>query len=265
MPDILYDDEASIPEGLKGTQTKNDLGKFVVKVVPEAKLVEFRDNNIALSKERDTLKAQWDKVVPLIPKDKKFEDLLAEIDELRATNQKVADGKLKTTEDIEAEVTKRTQQMKVGYDSQLAEEAKKRASAEVRASESDRKFNQSLVDRCITDAVLSEKSGVETQALPDILNRAYGVFHVEENGNVVPRDGESAVIYGADGTTPMTAFEWIQTLKERAPHFFKGSSGGGAAGNKGKTDYNGMTREEFNRLPALTRLGMANEGKVKNA
>lgn len=265
MPILEFDTAELIPEGLKDGAKKTELGKFTVNVVLETKLAEFRDNNVALSKERDGLKQVVDKITPLIGDGKKLEDFLTEVNELKAMSQKVSDGKLKTTDEIEAEVTKRTAQMREGYDRQLADEAKKRATAEEKATISDRKFKQSLIDRCITDAVLNEKSGVEPHALPDILNRSYGVFHVEDSGNVVPRDGEAAVIYGADGATPMTALEWLQTLKDRAPHFFKGSAGGGANGNKGKTDYAGMSREDFNKLPALTRLAMANEGKVKNA
>lgn len=261
MPDILFDSEELIPEGLKGHEKKTELGKFVVKVVPEAKLVEFRENNVTLSKERDVLKGQWEKVAPLVGES--LDDFMKTYDELKQTAQKVADGKLKTSEDIEVELTKRTGQMRESYDRQIAGEAEKRANAEARAVDADKKYRQSLVDRCVTDAVLNEKSGVEPAALPDILNRAYGVFHVEDNGVIIAKDGD-ATIYGADGSTPMTAIEWLATLKERAPYFFKGSSGGNATGNKGNDKVGGMTRADFNKLPAATRLKMANEGQVHN-
>lgn len=263
MPILEFDTVELVPEGLKEGAKKNDLGKFTVNVVLESKLSEFRDNNVKLSKERDDLKGVVDKITPLLG-EKKLEEFVAEITDLKTISQRVADGKLKTTEEIEAALEKRTQQMREGYDRQLADQAQKAAASEDRAKVADRKYKQSLIDRTITDAVLNEKSGVETQALPDILNRAYGVFHVEDNGTIVPRDGEAAVIYGADGATPMTAGEWLETLKPRAPHFFKGSSGGGANGSKSKVDYNGMSREEFNKLPAMTRLKLANDGKVRN-
>jgi hypothetical protein len=94
------------------------------------------------------------------------------------------------------------------------------------------KLRRTYVDRALTDVVLDESMGVHPKALADILGRAYQVFEVSDDGKLTPKRGE-AVVYGADGVTPMSPKEWVQSLKEDAPYFFKGSNGGGSNGGEG--------------------------------
>lgn len=258
MPDIVYDALDKVPEGLREHAKEQD-GKVVVKVVPQVKLDEFRQTNITLSQERDALKAQFEPLKKLIGEDvKAFED---ELTELRSTVQKVKDGTLKGTDAIQAEVAQRVAQMRGDYERQLAEKATEVSAWKQQAAEADQKFRRSLVDRAVTDAVLNEKSGAEPRALPDILSRAYAVFQVDDAGKLVAKDGE-AVIYGSDGATPMTPIEWLSKLKSDAPYFFKSSTGGGASGSQGSKDYGGMTKEQFQKLPAAERLRIAREKRL---
>jgi hypothetical protein len=60
----------------------------------------------------------------------------------------------------------------------------------------------------------------------------------------------------------MTSDEWLGSLKKDAPHFFKGNTGGGAGGADGKKYPNGMSAEEFQKLPPEQRLAFANQGKL---
>jgi hypothetical protein len=69
-------------------------------------------------------------------------------------------------------------------------------------------------------------------------------------------DGE-AIIYGADGATPMTPDEWLAKLRDSAPYFCKNSNGGGATGNQGNKMFGGMSKEDFNKLSGAQKLALA--------
>lgn len=259
MPELTFEALDSIPDGLKEVAVQKD-GKFVVDVVPGKKLAEFRDNNIAIAKERDALKARWEQVAPLVGED--LDAFKASLTELQSVHQQVKDGKLTAKSDIEAEVTRRVDAMKANYESRLQEEGKLRAQAQAAAQESDAKFKRSIVERYVTDAVLNEKSGAIPSALPDILERAAKVFKVGDDGKLIAREGD-AIIYGADGATPMTPIEWLGKLKADAPYFFKGSTGGGAAGGQQANAPGGLSQVEFLKLPAAERLRLARAAGAK--
>ena len=258
MPIITFDSKESIPEGL-GEAAKQNGEKWEVNVVLKSKLDEFRENNIALSEERDNLKATNESLSKIIGEDS--EAFVNELTDLRKTAQQVADGKLKASNDIEAEVENRVKAMREGYESQIAELTTKNKAANEAVAEGQRKYNNTVVDRYITDAVLNPESGVNPAALPDILARARGIFKVAEEGKVVAMKSDNVVLYGADGATPMTGEEWVAALKKDAPHFFKSNTGGGAGGSDKKYP-NGMSKEDFEKLPASQRLRYANEGKI---
>ncbi|MBB5277768.1 hypothetical protein HNR26_003857 [Rhizobium rosettiformans] len=253
MPEVTFDTIDAIPEGLREGAKQVD-GKVVVNVVLKAKLDEFRDNNTTLSQERDTLKASVASLSKLVGEDP--EAFQAELEQLRTTSQQVKDGKLKGTDQIEAEVTNRVSSMKTDFERRLQEASRETVTWKEKASAADQKFRRSLIDRAVTNAVLAEASGAQPQALPDILSRSYGVFTVDDNGSLVAKDGE-ATIYGADGATPMTPAEWLDKLKEQAPYFFKTSNGGGAGGTNANGIPGGMSTEDFNKLSGAQQLALA--------
>jgi len=257
MPDISFDSLDAVPEGLKEVAKDNGSGKFVVNVVPAAKLDEFRNNNIAVSKERDTLKSFKDLWAPIIGEDP--DAFKADVERLRTVDQEVKDGKLKGSKDIEAEVNRRVETMKTGYETRLQAAEQARVAAEATAKDADTRFKRSIVDRAITDAVLNEKSGAEPRALPDIIERAAKVFAVGDDGKLTPKEGE-AIIYGADGATPMTPNEWLGKLKESAPYFFKASGGGNAGGGNTSKIPGGLTKEAYDKLPPDKKLELARKG-----
>lgn len=97
-----------------------------------------------------------------------------------------------------------------------------------------------LIDDKIKDA-FSAASGIE-EAKTDVVLRAKMVFAVDDDGQVVARDSEGKLIQGKDGN--LTPSEWIESLKETAPHFFPESSGGLARrGGKGGSDDSGNSSD----------------------
>jgi len=261
MPDLTFDTLDTVPEGLREVAKENN-GKFVVSVVPAAKLNEFRDNNVAISKERDALKVVAESIKPLMAENETVEQFITRFGTLRDIEQQVKDGKLTAKGDIEAEVGRRVSEMKTGFERTNSEQAKALAAAIAERDAATHRWRQGIVERFVTEAVVADGSGALPSALPDILNRAAGVFSVGEDGKLTAKDGE-AIMYGADGTSPMTPKEWLAKLKDQAPHFFKASSGGGASGGGGSAQYGGMSQADFNALPPAEKMRIFRESAGK--
>lgn len=255
MPEIFFDTLDQVPEEFR-EQAKEQDNKIAVNVVLKSKLDEFRENNIKVSTERDDLAKKVEVLSGLVGED--AEAFAAELTELRETAQKVKDGKLKGDDTITREVETRVGQMRESYDAQLSKQAKETAAWKDKAIAAENKFKRSQVNAAVTNVVVAAESGVNSSALPDILERAAKVFHVQDDGNLIAKDGE-VTIYGGDGSTPLTVSEWVEKLKETAPHFFKTSAGGGAGGNGGGRTPTGMSQEEFQKLPASKRLELAHK------
>jgi hypothetical protein len=122
------------------------------------------------------------------------------------------------------------------------------------------KLSAATVDRELTEA--AAKAGVHKTAITDLINRGRGVFRLEETEGelrIVPKDGEGQIIFASDGKTPLTPEAWVEGLKESAPHFFPGSSGGGATGGPNKGGGNAIvlprqhTQAEFEAAYARAR------------
>jgi|ERR1043166_5387974 hypothetical protein len=178
--------------------------------VEKAKLDEFRNNNLALAKERDELKQRFDGIDP---------------DEARAVlsdRAKLEQEKQLKAGEVEKVIEGRIKGIKADLEKQVG----------TLASERDA-LNARLTTIQIDQGVLTvaTKRGLRPTAIADITARARSVFKLV---NGVPAafeaDGKS-VRYGCDGLTPMTLEEWVDTQVSEAPHLFESNAGGGAAGN----------------------------------
>jgi hypothetical protein len=175
-------------------------------VVSQAKLDEFRQNNITLTNQL-----------------KKFEGI--DPDAVR----QLAEEKRKLEE---------AAQIKAGEVDKVIEARLKAARAEwdkqhgVVVAERDTLTGR-LTAIQIDQAVVTEatKRGLRPTAIPDITARARMNFKLV---NGVPQafeaDGQTARM-GKDGVTPMTLAEWVDALVSDAPHLFEANAGSGAAGS----------------------------------
>lgn len=252
MPSITFDSIEQVPEGLRDG-AKEVEGKIVVKVVLEDKLNEFRESNVQLRQQLDTLG-------PIVSRIKNIagDDLDAfenDLQGLRDIAQRVKDGELKTNDQIEQAVASRIKAVKDAYEANERAEREKRINAEKRTQTLQQMLDQTEIRHGITNVVIHPESGVRPEALPDILERAYKLFKIVD-GKPVPMNGE-APIYGQSGAEPMTYAEWIVKLREEAPHYFKGNSGGGADGSNTKK-MGGFTPQEIAKLTPQQKLDLAN-------
>ena len=179
--------------------------------VGKDKLDEFRNNNVKLLKDLE-----------------KFKDVdPAKYQELLALAKKQEEKKLIDAGEIDKVVEQRVGEMKSTYEGQLKTLTEQNSVAQ-------RQLESLLIDNAVRDAAV--KSGVQPTAVDDVLLRAKATFKIKD-GNAVPVDTQGNVVYGKDGTTPMSVVDWTTGLKKQAPHLFQGSQGGGAQGSgKGNVD-----------------------------
>lgn len=261
MPILSYDALDAVPDGLREYAKQNDgSDKFVVNVVPAKAIDDFRDNNIALSKERDELIKTLEPLKVIVGDD--VQDFTDKLTDLRATAQRVKDGELKEGRAIEEQVGKRTDEMRKSFEQSLQQEAKDKAAWQERYRGLDQKFRQGIVASAVKDACVMEGSGVDPTAISAVIREAGDIFQVTDDGKLVAMAGE-ATIYGSDGMTSMTPKEWLVKLREEQPFFFRSSTGGGAGGtvHHGKTTL-GRTPEQIKAMSASERLALANGEKV---
>lgn len=258
MPDIVFNSRDELPEELRASARDAEGGKVVVNLVANERLKEFRDSNIAVSKERDQFKAIVDQISAQFPEFDP-EKAVAEIGELRTVAQRVKDGSLKATDDIEKVVTDRVNAMKTSYEQQIATKGQDLQKLAGRNTILETRLREQAIKQMIVTAAASEKAGVQPSAIDDIVSRALGVFVVENDGErIVPKAGD-AILYGSDGTTPMSAGEWIETLKDKSPHLFKQSTGGGGNGGAGEKRFGGFSAADVAAMSPEEKLRIANE------
>lgn len=185
-------------------------------VVGKDKLDEFRNNNVKLLKDLE-----------------KFKDVdLAKYQELLALAKKQEEKKLIDAGEIDKVVEQRVGEMKSTYENQIKTLTEQNSVAQ-------RQLESLLIDNAVRDAAV--KSGVQPTAVDDVLLRAKATFKIKD-GNAVPVDAQGNVVYGKDGTSPMSVVDWTTGLKKQAPHLFQGSQGGGAPGSgKGNVDTSKLT------------------------
>lgn len=94
-----------------------------------------------------------------------------------------------------------------------------------KAEKAELQVRDLIIDQQVLTNFMSEK-GLESAA-PDVVLRAKAAFKIED-GVAIARDDRGEIIRGKEG--PITVKEWVQSLKETAPHLFPGSQGAGASG-----------------------------------
>lgn len=112
----------------------------------------------------------------------------------------------------------------------------------VKAKENASKFNVRVLHN---DIRASAPPDLHPSALPDVLRHASEVFQLDEEGNVVPKDGA----LGKDGKTPYSPKEWFEDTRQTFPHRFANSNSGSSGFNgSGKGGSKTMARSKFDAL-----------------
>lgn len=225
----VFDTQDAIPEGMREEYVEQD-GKWVLnvegdhpatqKIVQDAnaKVGEFRQNNINLMKERDELNQRLAAFKDVDPA--KYKELQTKIAELEKKGVKGSD-------DISALVQKAVTDAVGPLNTQLEE-------IKTREQEATKKLGlQSVKDRLRQAAV---KAGIREEAVPDFVQRALASGDVDgDKINFRNEDGSPRYSQQRAGEL-LSELEFAESLQKAAPHLYKPSTGGdaGGSGNGGR-------------------------------
>lgn len=157
---------------------------------------------------------------------------------------------------VDTVLSKRTERMKAEYDKQLGS-AKAEAEAAAKRAQA---FQARVLDNEIRAA--AAKAGIHQHAIDDALFRGRAMFSLDDSGAAVALGDDGRPVLGKDGKTPFSPAEWLEGMKEKAPHWFpaqasgSGAGGSGSGGGGGKT----MTRTAFDALDAQGRFDVMKAG-----
>lgn len=250
---LVVENLEGVPETHRALYVEKD-GKFQLDVTGVEDTSGLKS---ALQKERDTVKAERARAKEL---EEKFSGIDPEIvRNMMSKLDKDGEAALIAKGEIDQVISKRTEKLKTELQKQV-DTANNQTKAE---RERAGKFMQRVLDNNIRAA--ATKAGLHTHAVDDALFRARSMFTVDDEGNAVQLDAEGNIILGKDGKNPFTPLEWLEDMKDKAPHWFPaGSSGGGAGGSKdpnigGKKT---MRRAVFNTLDAVERATAARSYQI---
>jgi len=223
---MIVDSLDDVPEALRDSYTQTDDKKFRLSVegVEDPKALKK-----ALQAERDA-RAEYEKKLKayegLDPEDTKaFIARFANDEEMKL----IKEGKLDVVKEnwIAKMRTDHEKQLKASKDAIAAESLKAG------------KYQAQVLDNAVRQA--AAKVGVHPPAVEDALFRARAMFSLDENGNAVQvRDG--SVVLGKDGT-PYSPAEWLESMREAAPHWFPAmAAGSGAQQQSRASGNNGQAR-----------------------
>lgn len=237
----------ALPESMRALYVKadgadGDDGKFRLDVSGMPEIPDVTGLKTALDKERTratdeekarkALAKQFEGIDPKLARE--MLNKVANNEEMKL----ISEGKIE--EVINARMSKRDDEFK-----RQLEEAQSRAdgSLEVASTYMDRVLDNHVRAACAA-------AGVHPSAVDDALLRASQIFSLDDDGNAVQLDGDgddAQPVFGKDGKTPYSLTEWMEEMKEKAPHWFPaGASGGGAHNARdGKGGANTIKRGVF--------------------
>lgn len=253
MAEIIFESEEAVPESFRTIAEPKD-GKFVIDVAPAKEVKEFRDRNIELSRYRDDTEALKAKVAADLDLDwETYDDFVTRFEELKNTHQLVEDGKLVKDTSLDEALEKRTREMKREHENLVNSLKTTNNNLEAEIKQAKSKLTRAQVDREFISAINNPKSGALPEASDTILMFAYDTWRPNEDDVLIGYDREGKIMYGADGSTPMTPMEWLAKLREDKPFLFKQSEGGGGGGSRP----GGLTPADIQKMTPTERMNYA--------
>lgn len=231
-----------LDEATKALYTKGEDGKYHLDVegmVGKSKLDEFREKNVQMAKELQTLKdklAQFDGIDL-----KKYQELVQSFE--NDTERKlIKEGKIDEVFQMRLAKLQQSYEEKLkAKDTQIAQLTKERDSA---TQDRDTHIVTSELSRAITDP----ESGFHPNADRIIQDQVLKNFKYRD-GKVVRVNAEGAIVFGEKGE-PATIGEFLTEIAKDHPYLVKSSSGGGASNNGGPKNSGAKTirRSEFDAI-----------------
>lgn len=202
---------------------KGDDGKFRL----DADIEDVSGLKGALDKERKAARDAEAKRKELEDRLKGFDP--EEYEALKKAKEDAEDARLKAEGKVDEIAARKAEKA-------IAEANKRLADAEAKAT-ADRQRAERFSQRVLDDQIraAAAKAGIHAHAVDDALFRGRSMFELDENGYAVQLGDDGQPVLGKDGKSPFSPAEWLDSMKEAAPHWFPaGSSGSGSgSGNRG--------------------------------
>ena len=254
---LSYNSQEDIPNGYEALYTEKD-GKWVLTGIEGMKTQEdITRLSESLRKEREDHKKVKDILAKLGGPELDADALVEKLDEYEELKLRVESGEGGKIDDkkVEELVEQRVQR-------RLAPVERERDRLKTRNTELENE-NGTLKGTITRGTVESElrrhatEGKVVTSALDDILDIGANIFEVAEDGAVVTKQGVRGV---AAGITPDV---WLSDMKEKRPHWWPASQGGGAGGSGGSngTGVNPWTKDNWS-IEAQAQLVRTDPGKA---
>lgn len=117
------------------------------------------------------------------------------------------------------------------------------AALQEKISGADQRLKEFRIKDVIGSAALKNEFFQKT-AVDDLMVLAQQTWEMDEEGNLVPRDAKGNVIIGKNGNA-VEPDEWVSSLTESKPHYFRAMQGSGATGGKQSPAGATYTRSEW--------------------
>lgn len=211
-PKFWYSAESEVPAEYKALYHAKD-GRWELKVegaVAAERLVEFRNNNVELTKQLGDLKAVWGDLKP------------DEVKALVAKKDEIESARIKDKGEFDKQLEQRIAAMKTEHDKAIAER-------DAKITAKDAALNKAVIQTRVLEK--ASKLGLVEGAAEDLIRRANETWALDDKGEpIAMKDGKP--IYGADAA-PLAMDAWLDGLTKQAAFLFKPSAGGGAPGGAG--------------------------------
>jgi len=211
-------------------EIKIDLSNPEVKQLVDAAIAEatkgLKENRDSILGEKKTLEekvkelnATFDGVDPKVLKS------LAERMKNDEETKLIAEGK------IDEVFQRRTDALRKDMESKLTQKDQLLTQTVTEKEQLNSRIRDVLVESMIRQA--ASEVGLQPTAIEDAIYRGRSVFSLDADFRPLAKASDGTTILGKDAKSPLSAKEWLESMKEKAPHWFPGSSGAGAAGSKG--------------------------------
>ena len=239
----------AVPEAMKALYVERDDGKFHLDVegIPDvtglkSALDSERTAAKAAEKARKELETKYSGVDP-----DKYRTIMSKF-EGDEEAQLMAAGKV--DEVVAKRAAKRDAEWQKKLDAATAEREAERGKAA--------KFLGRVLDDQIRAAVNGK---VHDKAVEDALFRARMMFTLDDNGSAVQKDADGTVVIGKDGKTAFSPTEWIESMREAAPHWFPATgSGSGAQQQSGSGGAKTISRTQYMAMTPIEQRKAINDG-----
>ena len=218
------------------TPDNPDVAKLIQAAVQEAtsglaaNKEEILGEKKALQEKLDAMGKQWEGLDP-----EAVRTIMNRLENDEETKL-LAEGK---TDEV---IARRTERLQADHAKQIEKLQAAIDERDTSLSTAQKQVKQLTVSHSLQKA--ASELGLIPSAIDDALARAMNVFQVDDKGGLTVQEN-GATVYGKDGKSPMTPSEWLETMKEKAPHWFPAPSGGGANGGAGgKGGKHQITREQ---------------------